>query len=99
MANFSVDPTILNQKAANLNEHADEYNSISAKLQSAATTMGAAYDSADNRSFVARMEACAKELKAMADKLRAAAATLSSQATIYTEQENSNTQKANQLPG
>lgn len=99
MANFSVDPSALNQKAAMLDQHAESYDTISTQLHTAATTMGAAYDSADNRSFVSRMEECVKDLRLMANKLRAAAETLRGQATIYTNQENDNTQRAGKLPG
>lgn len=99
MASFTVDPSVLVQKAQALNQHADDYDSISTQLQNAATTMGAAYDSADNRSFVSRMEECVKDLRAMANKLRAAAVTLQGQASIYNEQESNNTQQANRLPG
>lgn len=99
MANFTVDPNVLNQKAKELDGHADNYDAISARLQNAATTMDAAYDSADNRTFVSRMEECAKDLKAMANKLRAASVTLQGQSKIYSTQETENTQAASRLPG
>lgn len=99
MAKFSVDPAILKQKASQLGQYSETYDSISTQLQNAATTMGTAYDSADNRSFVNRINECAKDLKAMAAKLKAASVTLQKQANSYTEQETSNTQKANRLPG
>lgn len=99
MASFTVDPAVLNEKAAALIQHADEYDSISGQLKRAATTMGSAYDSADNKAFVGRVEECAKDLKAMADKLRAAAQTLKGQAANYSETEKFNTQKASHLPG
>ena len=99
MASFTVDPAVINQKAATLSQYADEYEAISNQLHQAATTMGAAYDSADNRSFVGRLEACVTDLKNMAAKLRAASATLKGQSGMYSEQESSNTQQASRLPG
>lgn len=99
MANFTVDPSVLSQKATQINQYADEYDSISTQLQQAATSMGAAYDSADNRKFIERMEACAKDLKLMSDKLRSASTTLKGQSSLYVDQETANTQQASSLPG
>ena len=99
MASFTVDPAVINQKATLLSQYADEYEAISNQLRQAATTMGAAYDSADNRSFVSRIEQCVNDLKNMAAKLRAASATLKGQSSMYTNTENANTQQANRLPG
>lgn len=99
MSQFTVDPAAINQKAGQINQFADEYDSISTKLQSAANSMGTAYDSADNRKFIERMEACARDLKEMSAKLRASSGTLKSQAALYETQEQSNTQQAAKLPG
>jgi len=99
MASFTVDPTAINQKATMLSQYADKYEGISTQLRQAATTMGAAYDSADNKAFVSRIEQCVTDLKNMAAKLRAASETLKGQSGMYVDQENANTQQANRLPG
>ena len=98
MANFTVDPDIVEQKAKTVDEYAETYDSISRELLSAATTMGAAYDSADNRTFVSRIEDCSKDLKAMAEKLRSTSNTMKEQANEYRKREAENTQKAANLP-
>ena len=99
MANFTVEPAVLMQKAADLNQCAETYESISTQLHTAATTLGSAYDTEDNRTYVNRMEECVKDLKAMAEKLKESAQTITEQANIYVNQQVNNTQSARKLPG
>lgn len=98
MANFTVDPDIVEQKAKAVDEYAETYDAISRELLSVATTMGAAYDSADNKTFVSRIEDCSKDLKAMAEKLRFTSNTMKEQANEYRKREMENTQRAANLP-
>lgn len=98
MATFSTEASVLIQKADQLNRHAEEYDSIRAQLRQAATSMGAAYDSADNRAYTARIEQFCTDLQMMSDKLRAAARTLKEQSSMYTAQEEENTAAASKLP-
>ena len=98
MATFSTEPAVLTQKAAQLDQYAEEYDSIRAQLRQAATSMGTAYDSADNRPFTARIEQFCADLQRMSDKLRTAAQTLKEQSAMYTAQEEENASMASRLP-
>lgn len=99
MASFTTDPAVLNEKATKLNQFAEEYDSIRAQLRQSATSMGAAYDSDDNRAFTVRIEEFCVDLQGMSDKLRTAAQTLNQQAGLYTSQEAENRDWARRLPG
>ena len=99
MAKFSVQTNELRHKASEVNQHAEEFDAICAKLKQVATTMGAAYDSDDNRKFVSRIEACCVDLKALSNKLRSAAQIINQQAAEYDGQEAGNTAAASRLPG
>ncbi len=99
MATFSVETTVLKQKATQLDRHAEDFDSICARLKQAATTMGSAYDSDDNRKFISRVEACCTDLKALSDKLRTASQIITAQANEYDSREASNTAAASRLPG
>jgi len=99
MASFTVEPEVIAQKAEQLLQHADEYEAISAQLHDSATSMGAAYESVDNKTYVDRIENCVVDLKKMAEKLRQVATTLKEQGKMYPDREAANRQVASRLPG
>lgn len=66
---FSVDPQELANVVRQIRRNAEEYNGIAKRLLETATTMGAAYDSDDNRAFVNQIEGCSNDLTAMVNKL------------------------------
>lgn len=99
MSNFSVDPAALKTTASKLSTASSEYGRIYKQLIQTATSMGAAYDSADNKEFVARIESCCTALQAMANKLQLASETLTRASDNYTATEEQNTQQAGRLGG
>lgn len=99
MAVFSVQTNVLRDKAKALNQHAQDFDSITSKLKATATTMGTAYESDDNRKFVSRVEAMCVDLKNLADRLRNASQIITQQAGEYDKREAENTSRANRLPG
>ena len=99
MASFSTDPGELNRAAGTMARLAEEFSSISTNVRQAATGMGSAYDTADNRKFVAQIEGFCAELQRMAEKLEAAGVTLGDQAKLYADREEENSSIANRLPG
>ena len=98
MASFSTDFAVLNEKAAKLSTFAEDYDAIREQLRQAATSMGSAYDSADNRSYTSHIENFCNDLKFLSDKLRVASDTIRQQASMYKSQEENNTAEANNLP-
>ena len=99
MATFATDPAVMKEKAGVLTQCAEDYERIGRQLQQEATSMGVAYDTADNRNYVSRIEAFCQELQRMAEKLKNAGITLSEQSQMYTIREEENTSAANRLPG
>lgn len=98
MAIFSTEVSVLIQKAGQLDQYAEEYDSIRTQLRQAATSMGEAYDSADNRVYTSRIEQFCTDLQMMSDKLRSASQTIQGQANMYTAQEEESTAAASRLP-
>ncbi len=97
MATFTTDYGTLDQKAARLEEHANQYEAISKQLHTTATSMGNAYESEDNKAFVTQIEAMCRDLQALVERLRNASGVLKAQANMYRQQEASNTSAANSL--
>ena len=95
---FRTDVSIMSEKASKLSLFAEDYDSIREQVRQAATSMGAAYDSADNRSFTAHIEEFCSELKFMSDKLRTASEIIKQQSSMYTSREEHNTSVASRLP-
>ena len=82
---ITVNPNELEEAAAFLRQSAEEYDSIAKKLMNAATTMGSAYESDDNKAFVTQIEGCADDLKKMVVKVRQQAEVLDKQAKAFEE--------------
>lgn len=99
MPSFSVDPAALKSTSAKLASASSEYERIYKQLIQTATSMGAAYDSADNKKFVSSIEGCCAALQAMADKLQIASEALSKASDNYTATEEHNAQQATRLGG
>ena len=99
MPAFSVDPAALRSTAAKLSDASAEYERIYKQLIQTATTMGSAYESADNKRYVERIESCCKALQAMADKLRLASEAIRKDAENYSTTEDHNLQQAGRLGG
>lgn len=98
MAVFSVQTDDLRSKASALNQHAEEFDTICAKLKAAATSMGTAYESDDNKAYVSNIEAFCVDLKNLSNRLRNASAIITAQADDYDDRESNNTVKAKRLP-
>ena len=95
--NFSLDPNELREVAAFLRQSAEEYGSISKQLMNAATTMGSAYDSDDNRAFVSQIEGCTGDLNNMVAKVKQQAQVLKKQADFLEKLTSDNTAAVRQL--
>ena len=96
---FSVDPAALKSTAAKLSSASSEYERIYKQLIQTATSMGSAYESADNERYVQKIESCCSALQAMANKLQLASEALTKSADNYTETEEHNAQQAGRLGG
>ena len=96
---FSVEPQALKGTAAKLNDQAGEYERIYKQLIQVASSMGQAYDSEDNKKFVASIEGCCTALQEMANQIRNASEILSQASTGYSTTEEHNAQQASRLGG
>lgn len=98
-ADFKTDYDVMSDKAGELAELADTYGSIAERLRDQATSMGAAFQSADNRTYVSRIEAACDDLAQMAKQLLSHSGKLELQSKKYKGTEDENTGVASQLPG
>lgn len=98
MAQFMVDTDAVRQKAAQVNGYAEQYDVLRAKLLNAASSMGASYDSADNREFVSRITECCQQLAEVSSRLRNAAQQMTAQSRRYDATEDENSIQARRLP-
>ena len=98
MAQFMVDTDAVRQKAAQVNGYAEQYDVLRAKLLNAASSMGASYDSADNREFVSRITECCQQLAEVSNRLRNAAQQMNAQSRRYDTTEEETSMKARRLP-
>lgn len=80
---FSVDPPEMHTAAQKLTQLSEEYTSVHNRLINAASTMGEAWNAADNLAFVEQIKGFCDELKAMAAHLEVAAQTINKQAENY----------------
>jgi uncharacterized protein YukE len=98
MAQFTTDYELMEARSKDFAEHSAEYAAISRQLLTAATSMGAAFESKDNDVYVERItEFCNNELKRMADKLAEGSEMLHQQAQEYRRREEENVASANTL--
>lgn len=95
--NFTVDPPVLHSAATKFRDLAQQYNEVYNSLINAASTMGAAWDAADNQAFVTQINGFCKELQDMVNHLEQSAQTLDQQATNYETTCENNTSGAQKL--
>lgn len=95
---FTVETDAVRQKARMLEGLADEYDGMRSRLLNTATSMGAAYESADNRVYVARITEFCEQMKEVSHRLRNAANVLNTQSSGYDRTESENAAQANRLP-
>ena len=99
MAVFTVQPETLRQKARQLESQAEQYDSMRNKLLNTATSMGAAYQSEDNKKYVARITDFCQQMREVSEKMRNGARVLMSQADGYEQTQSRNASDASKLPG
>ena len=80
-----------------LQSDSETYTEIYTELMQKASTMGAAFEGADNLAFVEQITGFTEELKAMADKLSLASQTLDKQRANYVAQQDSNITEVKKL--
>lgn len=85
-----VTPEELDNASTKLSELSDNYTTIYQKLMQTATTMGEAWEGADNQAFVSQISGFCDDLKQMADKLKNASQALKKQSDNYTQRQQSN---------
>lgn len=95
--NFVVDPPVLHTAAQKFYEISQEYTSVYTRLLNAASTMGDAWNSADNLAFVEQINGFCEELKAMVTHLEQASQTLNKQASNYETVRDNNQSAVRQL--
>ena len=98
MPTFTVDTDAVRQKAKALANIADDYDSLRTRLLNTATSMGAAYESSDNRAYVARINEFCDQMREVSNRLRNAAEVLGTQSSNYDRTESENTVQASKLP-
>ncbi len=94
---FTVDPPELHSAAAKLTDYSAEYTTIYNRLITAASTMGEAWNAADNLAFVEQINGFCEELKAMSTHLEQAAQAMEKQATNYETTRDTNITSVKQL--
>ena len=97
MAQFTTDYELMEAKSKEMANHSAEYAAIGRQLHAAATSMGAAYESDDNKVYTEKIEEFCVELSNMADKLAEASETLHLQAWEYRKREEENVSSAAHL--
>lgn len=95
--NFTVDTADLRTAAKKFNDLSQEYTAVYTRLLNAARTMGSAWDSADNQSYVDQINGFCEELKAMSAHLNQGAQSLNQQAGNYETTRDNNIAGSRQL--
>lgn len=95
--NFTVDTADLRTAAKKFSDLAQEYTSVYTRLLNAASTMGGAWDSDDNLSYVNQINGFCEELKAMTAHLQKSAQSLNQQAGNYETTRENNIAGSKQL--
>lgn len=91
MASFQVDPQQLINASGKLADYAGQYRQAAKQLFDAASTMGAAWEGEDNKSFVTQINGLSDDLENMAKKMDSASQALKQQATNYQQKQDANT--------
>ena len=87
----------MEKTAVRLEELSEIYTDIYKQLMQEASTMGTAWEGADNLAFVTRITGFTEELQTMAAKLKLAGETLKKQKGNYVAQQNNNISEVNKL--
>lgn len=88
----------LHNTARQLNDSSQTYRDIYKSLLNLANEMGQAWEGADNKAYVERINGIANRLEDMSKKLEVASKTLDTQATNYETAQSQNAQQAGRLP-
>ncbi|MCL1790059.1 MAG: WXG100 family type VII secretion target [Peptococcaceae bacterium] len=97
MSQFSVTPQQLEKTSKEISQLSDTYTTIYKQLLQAASTMGAAWEGADNLAFVAQINGCCTDLQKMADKLQLASQALDKQQQNYLNRQQDNLARVKRL--
>ena len=95
--NFTVDPPELHSASQKLTQLSEEYAAVYNRLLNAASTMGNAWNAADNLAYVDQINGFCEDLKAMAAHLEQAAQALEQQAKNYETVRDNNVTSVKQL--
>ncbi|MCL1852298.1 MAG: WXG100 family type VII secretion target [Peptococcaceae bacterium] len=90
MSQFTVTPEQLAKASKEISQLSETYTTIYKQLLQAATTMGAAWEGADNLAFVGQINGCCTDLQKMADKMRLASQALDKQQKNYFNRQQDN---------
>ncbi len=85
-----VSYTEMEKSSKELQAISDTYTEIYTQLMQKASTMGKAWDAADNQAFVQQISGFTEELKQMAEKLSVASRTLKAQADNLKQRRDAN---------
>lgn len=94
---FSIDTTAVRQKAAMLNNIAEDYDGLRRRLLETANATSAVYQSADNRAFVEKITELCTQMNEVSNRLRNAAQVMTNQSSDYDRTEEENTGAARRL--
>lgn len=94
---FVVDPPELHKASQKFNQLADSYTAVYNRLINTASTMGDAWNSADNLAFVDQIRGFCDDLKAMSDHLTQVAQAVERQALNYETTRDNNVTGVKQL--
>ena len=82
-----VTPQELQTASKKMADLSESYTGIYTQLMQAASTMGEAWEGADNQAFVDQINGFNADLKSMADKLLTASQALETQRTNYVQRQ------------
>jgi len=94
---FAVDPPELHRASQKFTQLASDYTTIYNRLMNTASTMGDAWNSADNLAFVEQINGFCGDLRAMTEHLEQAAQGLEQQANNYESTRDNNVTGVRQL--
>jgi len=94
---FVVDPPELHKASQKFNQLAGDYTAVYNRLINTASTMGDAWNSADNLAFVDQIRGFCDDLKAMSDHLTQVAQAVERQALNYETTRDNNVTSVKQL--
>ena len=95
--NIRVTPEELEKASKKLDGHSTTYKQIAQQLMQEASTMGAAWEGADNLAFVSQITGFTEELEQMAAKLKTASEALNTQRLNYKNRQDDNIAQVKKL--